>query len=104
MNDKPYIPQNLDKVIHERTRLGIISALAAQTKIDFVSLKKLLHLSDGNLNAHLRVLEDNNYIHVEKMFVDRKPRTIYHLTKKGRKDFKHYIDKLEKIVQQFSSL
>ncbi len=104
MNDKPFVSQNLDKVIHERTRLAIVSALAAQAKIDFVSLKKLLHLSDGNLNAHLRVLENSGYIEVEKLFVKRKPKTLYSLTRKGMKTFRQYISDLEKIVHQFSSM
>lgn len=104
MKDKPFVSQNLDKVIHERTRLAIVSALAAQSQMDFVSLKKLLHLSDGNLNAHLKVLENNGYIEVEKLFVKRKPKTLYSLTKIGRKTFRKYIGELEKIVKEFSSI
>lgn len=103
MTERPYIPKELDKVIHERTRLGIVSALAARTEMDFVSLKKLLGLSDGNLNAHLRVLENSRYIRVKKKFVNRKPRTSYNLTRKGHEAFKQYIDGLEEIVQRFSS-
>ncbi len=104
MKEIPFIPKNIDKIIHERTRLWIVSALAAQNTMSFVSLKKLLDLSDGNLNAHLRVLEDNAYIEVEKTFVNRKPRTTYNLTLKGKKEFRCYIDELEMIVKQFSSL
>ncbi len=104
MEEKPFIPKNIDKIIHERTRLWIVSALAAQKKMSFVSLKKLLDLSDGNLNAHLRVLEDNEYIEVEKTFVKRKPRTTYRLTPKGKKEFRRYLDELEMIVKQFSSI
>ena len=103
MKEEPYVPKDLDKIIHERNRLKIVSALAAQFEIDFVSLKKLLDLSDGNLNAHLRVLEENKYISVTKKFVSRKPKTLYRLTPKGKSEFKRYINELEEIVRQFSS-
>jgi DNA-binding PadR family transcriptional regulator len=103
VNAGPYIPKDLDKIIHERTRLRIFSALAAQSEMDFVSLKKLFGLSDGSLNPHLRILENNKYMSVKKKFVNRKPKTTYRLTQKGRQAFRHYIDQLEEIVQQFSS-
>ena len=102
MTETPFFPNELDKIIHERTRLRIISALAAQPTLDFVSLKKNLELSDGNLNAHLRVLEENKYIIVTKKFVGRKPKTIYRLSTKGKTEFKRYIDELETIVRQFT--
>ena len=102
MTDNPYLPPDLDKVLHERSRLSIVSVLVAQNEMDFVSLKKLLNLSDGNLNTHLKVLEKNKYIQVKKAFVKRKPRTTYRLTPKGRQGFQHYIDKLEEIVRHFS--
>ncbi len=103
MKEEPYVPKDLDKIIHERTRLKIVSALAAQFEIDFVSLKKLLDLSDGNLNAHMKVLEENKYISVIKKFVGRKPKTLYRLTPKGKSEFKRYINELEEIVRKFSS-
>ena len=103
MKKRRHISRELDNVIHERTRLGIVSALAAQPELDFVSLKRLLELSDGNLNAHIKVLENNGYVRVKKRFVDRKPRTSYRLTKKGQEAFKRYIDALEEIVRRFWS-
>ncbi len=103
LREEAYVPKDLDKVIHERARLKIVSALAAQFELDFVSLKKLLDLSDGNLNAHMRVLEENKYISVTKKFVGRKPKTLYRLTPKGRSEFKKYINELDAIVRKFSS-
>jgi len=94
--------QELDKVIHERTRLWIVAILASRKEVGFVSLKKLLNLGDGKLNTHLNVLEDNGYIKSKKAFVKRKPRTSYRLTSKGQASFKAYINQMEKVVQHFS--
>lgn len=89
----------LNPVIHERARLGIVSALAAREAAAFPELKALLDLSDGNLSVHLRVLEEAGYVALEKSFVDRKPRTTARLTRKGRAAFSHYVEVLEEIVK-----
>lgn len=91
---------NLDKVIHERARLGIMSMLAAVDGIGFVELKRSLELTDGNLSVHLRILEEAGYVGVEKSFADRKPRTEVSITRKGRAAFKAYVDVLDSIVRQ----
>ncbi len=89
----------LNPVIHERARLGIVSALAAREAASFPELKSLLDMSDGNLSVHLRVLEEAGYVALEKTFVDRKPRTTARLTRKGRAAFGHYVEVLEEIVK-----
>ena len=97
MKDLPS-PENLDRVIHERARLGIVASLAARGEMTFVELKEGLGLSDGNLSVHARVLEDAGYIKISKKFVGRKPRTAMSLTPKGRTAFRRYLDELERIV------
>jgi DNA-binding transcriptional ArsR family regulator len=88
----------LNAVIHERARLGIMSALAARNPLSFGELKGLLDLTDGNLSVHLRVLEGAGYVDVEKAFVGRKPQTTVKLPRKGRLAFEHYLEVLEEIV------
>ena len=90
----------LNAVIHERARLGIMSALAARTSMTFSELKALLDLTDGNLSVHLRILEQAGYVAIEKKFVDRKPQTTVKLSKKGRLAFEHYVEVLEEIVRK----
>ena len=89
----------LNPVIHERARLGIVSALAAREAATFAELKALLDLTDGNLSVHLRTLEEAGYVAVEKAFEGRKPRTTARLTRKGRLAFEHYVEVLEEIVK-----
>ena len=89
----------LDKVIHERARLGIMSALAARRKMTFTELKETLRMTDGNLSVHARVLEAEGYIGIKKDFVRRKPRTTMTITRKGRDAFRKYVDALERIVR-----
>lgn len=89
----------LNPVIHERARLGIVSALAARQAASFAELKALLDLSDGNLSVHLRVLEEAGFVAVDKAFVDRKPRSTARLTRKGRTAFDHYVEVLGEIVK-----
>jgi DNA-binding transcriptional ArsR family regulator len=91
-------PEGIDKLIHERARLGIMSSLAATGAMTFSELKENLGMSDGNLSVHARVLEDAGYIRIEKQFVARKPQTTMSLTAKGTKAFKDYVEYLEKIV------
>jgi DNA-binding transcriptional ArsR family regulator len=90
----------LNAVIHERARLGIMSALAARTTMTFSELKALLDLTDGNLSVHLRILEQAGYVAIEKKFVDRKPQTSVKVSKKGRLAFEHYVEVLEEIVKK----
>ncbi len=90
---------NLDPIIHERIRLGILSILIKEGETDFNSLKKDLNTSDGNLSRHLSVLEENGIISVRKTFVGKRPRTYYKLTNEGKKRFLSYLDTLENIIK-----
>ncbi len=89
----------LDAVIHERARLGIVSALAANERLSFVELKSLLDATDGNLSAHARKLEDAGYIVARKRFEGRVPRTEYELTAVGRKAFEGYLGHMEALIR-----
>lgn len=91
------LPQ-LDRIIHERLRLGIVSALAASTSLTFSDLKKLLDTTDGNLSVHTRKLEDAGYIECQKFFEGRIPRTEYRLTKNGREALERYLNHMEALV------
>lgn len=92
------VSNNLDKVIHERMRLGILSALAANDKLSFNELKTLLDTSDGNLSVHARKLEDAGYVTVSKSFSDRVPLTEYKITAAGRNALKKYLDHMEALI------
>jgi DNA-binding transcriptional ArsR family regulator len=92
------LPEKLDKVIHERARLGIVASLAARDWMTFKELKATLEMTDGNLSVHARVLENSDYIKIDKRFVGRKPQTRMILTRKGRRAFKLYLGELEQIV------
>ncbi len=92
--------EKLDKVIHERGRLAIMSLLAATDSLTFKELKEHLGMTDGNLSVHMRTLEEGGYVLVTKSFVNRKPRTEYSLTPDGRQAFQEYIQTLEEIVKQ----
>jgi DNA-binding HxlR family transcriptional regulator len=95
----PQIP-NLDRLIHERIRLGIVSALAAaKNPLTFNDLKSLLQTTDGNLSVHARKLEEAKYIACTKSFEGRVPRTEYSLTLPGRRAFEKYLDHMEAIIQ-----
>lgn len=89
----------LDRVIHERLRLAIVSALAANASLSFRELKNLLQATDGNLSVHARKLEDAGYVECDKSFEGRVPRTEYRLTPEGRRAFGRYIDHLEALVR-----
>ena len=89
---------DLDRVIHERVRLGIISALAANQSLTFNDLKKLLETTDGNLSVHARKLEDAGYIRCTKSFEGRMPKTEYRLTEEGSKALTKYIDHMEALI------
>ena len=90
---------NLDRVIHERTRLGIVSALAVNASVTFNDLKELVQASDGNLSVHARKLEDAGYIQCTKFFAGRMPRTEYRLTAAGRRALENYLDHMEALIR-----
>lgn len=90
---------DLDRVIHERMRLGIVSALAVNDHLSFNDLKKLLKTTDGNLSVHARKLEEAGYITCEKYFEGRVPKTEYRLTPPGRRALERYLDHMEAIIQ-----
>lgn len=93
-------PVALDRVIHERVRLAIVSALASARTLSFNELKELLDITDGNLSVHARRLEEAGFIACEKSFVDRMPRTAYHLTAAGRKALDQYLHHMESLIRR----
>jgi DNA-binding HxlR family transcriptional regulator len=92
-------PLELDRLIHERLRLGIVSALAVTDRISFNDLKRLLRTTDGNLSVHARKLEDAQYITCDKTFDGRVPKTEYRLTPAGRKALDRYLAHMEAIIK-----
>jgi len=93
---------NLDNIIHQPVRLRIVSSLSTLSEdesMEFTFLRDLHELTDGNLGAHLRKLEEAGYVSLEKTFVDRKPRTFVALTRKGRKAFGEHVKALEQILK-----
>ena len=92
-------PLELDRLIHERLRLGIVSALAVNDRLTFTDLKRLLQTTDGNLSVHARQLEDAEYVACEKTFDGRVPRTEYRLTAAGRRAFEKYLAHMEAIIK-----
>jgi DNA-binding MarR family transcriptional regulator len=95
---------DLDRLIHERLRLGIVSALAANDSLSFNDLKKLLKATDGNLSVHARKLEEAGYISCTKSFEGRMPRTEYRLTAQGRRALERYLDHMEALIQAMRDL
>ena len=89
----------LNKIFDSRIRIGIMSALMVNENVNFIDLKALIDVTDGNLATHLKTLEDNNFIKVQKGFIGRKTNTIYTITKAGEKAFRAHIDALEKIIK-----
>ena len=92
-------PLELDRLIHERLRLGIVSALAVNDSLTFNDLKRLLETTDGNLSVHARKLEEAEYIQCTKSFEGRLPRTEYRLTAAGRRALEKYISHMESIIK-----
>ena len=92
-------PLALDRLIHERLRLGILSALAVNDSLTFNDLKQLLQTTDGNLSVHARKLEEADYISCVKFFEGRVPRTEYRLTAKGRAALAEYLDQMEEWIR-----
>ena len=95
----PAVAQNLDRLIHERLRLGLVSALAVNDSLTFSDLKRLLATTDGNLSVHARKLEDAGYIACAKSFDKRMPRTDYRLTAAGRRALERYLSHMEALIQ-----
>jgi len=91
-------PERLDKVIHERVRLALMSALAARGSLTFGELKEILTVTDGNLSVHATVLENARLLRIKKEFAGRKPRTTFIITEKGRQAFARYLAELEKML------
>jgi DNA-binding HxlR family transcriptional regulator len=89
----------LDRLIHERLRLGIVSALSVSESLTFNDLKKLLDTTDGNLSVHARKLEEAGYVACAKSFQGRMPRTDYRLTAAGRRALERYLDHMEALIQ-----
>ena len=98
MNPEPYL--QLDRVIHEKGRLAIMSMLAAAPELSFTELRDALGMTDGNLTTHIRALQETGYVSVAKSYQNRRPLTTCTLTAPGRKAFADYINLLERIVQQ----
>jgi DNA-binding HxlR family transcriptional regulator len=94
----PELPQ-LDRLIHERIRLGIVSALATNESLSFNDLKRILKTTDGNLSVHARKLEEADYISCVKYFEQRVPRTQYRLTMAGRRALARYLDQMEEWIR-----
>lgn len=90
---------DLDKLIHERIRLGIVSALAVNPRLSFNELKELLQTTDGNLSVHARKLEEAGYVLCDKFIEGRHPKTEYTLTEKGREALDRYLGHMESLIQ-----
>jgi DNA-binding MarR family transcriptional regulator len=98
VNPEPFL--QLDRVIHEKGRLGIMSAVAASAELSFTELRDALEMTDGNLTSHMRTLQEAGYVSVAKSYQNNRPLTTCSLTAAGRKAFTQYIDLLEQIVRQ----
>ncbi|MDX1503370.1 MAG: transcriptional regulator [Thermoanaerobaculia bacterium] len=93
------VPEKLDRLIHTRLRLGIVSALAVNESLSFNDLKSLLATTDGNLSAHARKLEDAGYIACEKSFRGRMPRTEFRLEPRGRRALDRYLEHMDALIR-----
>ena len=98
MNPEPFL--QLDRVIHEKGRLAIMSLLAATAQLSFTEMRDTLNMIDGNLTAHMRTLQEAGYVSVTKEFHGGRPLTTFSLTAPGKKAFTSYIDLLEQIIKQ----
>lgn len=90
---------HLDKVLEHRVRLQIMSVLVTEEALDFNTLKETLDVTDGNLASHIKALEKEKYLSVNKTFVDRKPNTKYKITERGRNAFRKHLDALEQVIR-----
>jgi DNA-binding MarR family transcriptional regulator len=91
--------EKLNKVFDHRIRLGIMSALMVNEEVNFNLLKELLHVTDGNLASHIKPLEENKYIKINKSFIGKKTNTIYTITKIGEKAFREHLNALEEMIK-----
>lgn len=98
MNPEPFL--QLDRVIHEKGRLAIMSMLAASPELSFTEMRDAMNMTDGNLTTHIRTLQEAGYISVTKSFQNNRPLTTCALTAAGHKVFTNYINLLEQIIQQ----
>ena len=98
MNPEPFL--QLDRVIHEKGRLAIMSMLAASPELSFTELRDTLNMTDGNLTTHIRTLQEAGYVSVTKSFQNNRPLTTCSMTSAGKKAFTNYINLLESIIQQ----
>ena len=98
MNPEPFL--QLDRVIHEKGRLAIMSMLAASPELSFTELRDALSMTDGNLTSHIRTLQEAGFVALSKSFQDNRPLTTCSLTAAGKKAFANYIDLLEQVLQQ----
>ncbi len=98
MNPQPFL--QLDRVIHEKGRLAIMSMLAASPELSFTEMRDALSMTDGNLTTHIRTLQEAGYVSVTKSFQNNRPLTTCALTPAGRKAFVNHINLLEQIIQQ----
>jgi DNA-binding MarR family transcriptional regulator len=98
VNPEPFL--QLDRVIHEKGRLAIMSLLAANAELSFTEMRGILNMTDGNLTTHIRTLQEAGYVAVTKTYQNNRPLTTCSLTDQGRSAFAEYINLLEQIVQQ----
>jgi len=98
VNPEPFL--QIDRVIHEKGRLAIMSMLAASPELSFTELRDTLGMTDGNITTHIRTLQEAGYLSVTKSFQNNRPLTTCALTPAGKKAFAHYIDLLERIIRQ----
>jgi DNA-binding MarR family transcriptional regulator len=98
VNPEPFL--QLDRVIHEKGRLAIMSMLAATPELSFTELRDALGMTDGNLTTHIRTLQQEGYLSIAKSYQNNRPLTTVSLTAPGRKAFKEYVDLLEQVLQQ----
>ena len=96
---RPAAPPELDRLVHERMRLGILSALAVNERLSFSELKQLLQTTDGNLSVHARKLEEGGYVACHKHFAGRVPRTEYRITAAGRRALEEYLQEMEELIR-----
>jgi len=98
VNPEPFL--QIDRVIHEKGRMAIMSLLAASTELSFTDMRETLEMTDGNLTSHIRTLQEAGYISIAKAYQNNRPLTTCSLTAAGRKAFATYIDLLDQIVRQ----
>jgi len=99
VNPEPFL--QLDRVIHEKGRLALMSMLAASPELSFTEMRDALNMTDGNLTTHIRTLQEAGYVSVTKSFQNNRPLTTCSLTSAGKKAFANYINLLEAIIQQY---